>query len=128
MQQLDEQLLGRHSPFFEQPEYASHYGLLQAILDPYIHAIHVSLLRVREQVSDRTREYSAELQSKLLARGPDSLTVEERNNLLWDAEALTALHRDLWISSGDALAQWWRQALRHYNEATEIATRRSLAH
>ena len=38
------------------------------------------------------------------------------------------IHKELWLSSGDALAGWWRQALRHYNEATEIATRRSLSH
>jgi membrane glycosyltransferase len=128
LQALDERLLGRQSLFFQQTEYIGHYGLLQAILDPYIHAIHVSLLRLRNQISDKTREYSTELRARLLAHGPDSLTQEERNSLLWNAEALILLHRDLWLSSGDALAEWWRQALRHYNESTAIATRRSVAH
>jgi membrane glycosyltransferase len=81
---------------------------------------------LREQASERTREYSLELQSKLLGAGPESLTVEERNNLLWDAEALIALHKDLWVSPSGRLANWWQEALRHYNEATAIATRRNV--
>lgn len=117
----------RESPFFRQPGYADHYGLLQAVLDPYIHAIHVSLLRLREQVSEKTRGHYADLRSRLLADGPSSLTTEERNNLLWDAEALIMVHKDLWISPDSGLDRWWQQALRHYNEATEIATRRSVA-
>jgi membrane glycosyltransferase len=117
----------RESPFFQQPAYADHFGLLQAVLDPYIHAIHVSLLRLRDQVSEETRGYYDELRSKLLSDGPSSLTREERNNLLWDAEALMSVHKELWICPGSGLDTWWQQALRHYNEATEIATRRSVA-
>ena len=33
LQGLDARLLGRESPFFEQPEYAGNYGLLQAVLN-----------------------------------------------------------------------------------------------
>jgi membrane glycosyltransferase len=112
------------SPFFAQEEYAEHLGLLQAVLDPYMHAVHVSLLRLRDQASDKSREYVQELTGKLLATGPAGLSKDERNNLLWDAEALMALHRELWICPQRTLAPWWQQALRHYNEATEIAWRR----
>jgi membrane glycosyltransferase len=126
LRHLDERLLNGESPFFAQPAYAEHYGLLQAVLDPYIHSVHVSLLRLRDQVSEKTREYSEELRTKLLTRGPTSLTVEERNNLLWDADALIALHRELWVSPGHRLDTWWQGALRHYNEATAMATRRSV--
>lgn len=117
----------RESPFFQQPAYADHYGLLQAVLDPYIHAIHVSLLRLRDQVSETTRGYYDDLRSKLLSDGPSSLSREERNNLLWDAEALMSVHKELWICPSSGLDPWWQQALRHYNEATEIAMRRSVA-
>lgn len=123
---LDQRLHAPESPFFRQPEYAGYYGLLQAALDPYIHAMHVSLLRLREQVSEKTREYYDELGSKLLRRGPEHLSAEERTNLLWDAEAMMTLHRELWFSPSDRLDPWWQQALRHYNEATEIALRRSV--
>lgn len=126
LQRLDEPLLARTSPFFQQQDYAGNYGLLRVTLDPHIHAMHVSLLRLREPVSEKTREYSQELRSKLLTNGPDSLSPEERNNLLWDAEALMALHRELWLCPAGELNLWWGQALRHYNESTELATRRIL--
>ena len=124
---LDQQFssTGENS-FFKQSDYAEHYGLLQAVLDPYMHAVHVSLLRLREQVHERTREYSQELQSKVLSEGPRSLTEDQRNNLLWDAEALMSVHRRLWTCSAGSLAVWWGQALRHYNESTAVATRRSV--
>ena len=127
LQALDHRPAARENPFFQRPEYAEDYGLLQAVLDPYMHAVHVSLLRLRDQANDKNREHTQELRSKVLSEGPASLTVEERNNLLWDAVALISLHKELWISPRSGLDVWWQQALRHYNEATEIATRRSVA-
>lgn len=124
---LDLPFLPKQSPFFDQPAYASEFGLLQAVLDPYIHAIHVSLLRLREQVSDRAREYTEELRSKVLTNGPKSISADERNNLLWDADALIAMHRELWVCPEGQLDRWWENALRHYNETTDIETRRKLA-
>jgi membrane glycosyltransferase len=123
---LEAPLLARQSPFFEQKEYAGEFGFLQAVLDPYIHAIHVSFLRLRDQMSEKAREYSEELRSKLLTSGPASLTPEERNALLWDAEALMAVHKELWLCPGNELDPWWQNALRHYNESTAIAARRSV--
>jgi membrane glycosyltransferase len=123
---LNEPDAPEHSPFFEQPDYADHLGLLHAVLDPYMHAVHVSLLRLRDQVSEKTREYSDELRDKLLAAGPDGVSAEERTNLLWDAESLITLHKELWICPERTLHPWWQKALRHYNEATEIVSRRRL--
>ena len=124
---LDEPFLTGQGAFFEQKEYATQFGLLQAVLDPYVHAIHVSLLRLREQVSEKVREYAEELYSKLLAQGPGSLTPEERTNLLWDADALITMHRRLWVCPSGQLDPWWENALRHYNESTALETRRSVA-
>lgn len=123
---LNQAVSARQSPFFDQPAYAQHLGLLEAVLDPYLHAIHVSLLRLREPAPDKARIYTEELRTRLLAAGPDSLSPEERNNLLWDPEALITLHRELWAASASQLHPWWQQALRHYNESTEIATRRQV--
>jgi membrane glycosyltransferase len=125
-QHLDEPFLTRQGPFFEQRDYAGEFGLLQAILDPYVHAIHVSLLRSRDQVSEKAREYSEEIGATLLSQGPNNLTVEQRSTLLWDADALIALHRELWLCPGSELAPWWQNALSHYNESTAIATRRDV--
>jgi membrane glycosyltransferase len=127
LRNLDQPLLvQQQGPFFQQPEYAKEFGLLQAILDPYVHAIHVSLLRLRDQVSEKAREYSEELSGKLLSEGPKSLTEDERNALLWDAEALIHVHQELWLCPAGELDPWWQNALRHYNESTALATRRSV--
>jgi membrane glycosyltransferase len=114
------------SPFFQQQNYAAHYGLLQSILDPYIHSVHVSLLRSREQVSEKKQEYVDGLSERLLLRGPCSLTNEERNALLWDPDSLIELHKKLWLCPGGTLHQWWQNALRHYNESIAITVRRSV--
>ena len=73
-------------------------------------------------------ESTEELRSKLLTDGPNSLSAGERNNLLWDAESMIALHEELWLCSSETLDAWWQQALRHYSESTEIALRRSVNH
>ncbi len=124
--EIDRRLVSQENQFFLQPAYASHYGLLQAILDPYIHAVHVSLLRLREDTNDGGRHYMETLSYRLLRDGPASLTPEERTILLRDAESMNSLHRELWICASRDLAEWWRQALRHYNETVAIATRRSV--
>ncbi len=93
------------------------YGLLQAVLDPYINAVHVSLLRQRRP-SEEAREYFAHLRERLLAEGPADLTRREKLALLLDAESMIALHRELWRLPPDALADWWRLAMRQYNVLT----------
>ncbi|HTT56076.1 MAG TPA: glucans biosynthesis glucosyltransferase MdoH [Opitutaceae bacterium] len=93
------------------------YGLLQAVLDPYVNAVHVSLLRQRRP-SAEAREYFLHLRRRLLAEGPGSLTVKEKMALLLDAESMIWLHRELWRLPAGALAGWWRLAMRQYNVLT----------
>jgi membrane glycosyltransferase len=112
--------------FFDRPAYAQHFGLLQAVLDPYVHSIHVSLLRLREQVTEKKQDYLGELSSRLLRDGPDSLSAEERNVLLWEPDALIALHKQLWFAPPGSIASWWEEALRHYNETLALSVRRSV--
>jgi len=42
--------------------------------------------------------------------------------LLLDAEAMIWLHRELWSLPADALAEWWRLAMRQYNVLTTAPT------
>ncbi|HUJ45324.1 MAG TPA: glucans biosynthesis glucosyltransferase MdoH [Opitutaceae bacterium] len=95
------------------------YGLLQAVLDPYINAVHVSLLRQRRP-SEESREYFLRLRRRLLAEGPAGLTAKEKMALLLDADSLIWLHRELWRLPAGALADWWRLAMRQYNVLTAI--------
>jgi membrane glycosyltransferase len=114
-------------PFFRVKEYASDYGLLQAVLDPYINAIHVSLLRQRTEAGQRTREYMTLLADKLLLDGPFVLTLAEKRTLLWDADAMFTMHQKLWSSPASHLHEWWQAAFRHYVESRALSIRRTVS-
>jgi membrane glycosyltransferase len=93
------------------------YGLLQAVLDPYVNAVHVSMLRQRAPGGE-SRDYFALLRERLLREGPDALESKEKLSLLLDAESMIWLHRELWRTPAAALAEWWRLAVRQYNVLT----------
>jgi membrane glycosyltransferase len=93
------------------------YGLLQAVLDPYINAVHVAMLRQRRP-SEESREWFALLRHRLLSEGPAQLTAKETLALLLDAESMICLHEELWKQPSSALAEWWRLAMRQYNVLT----------
>jgi membrane glycosyltransferase len=93
------------------------YGLLQAVLDPYVNAVHVSMLRQRRP-SEESRDYFAQLRTRLLREGPSGFTTKEKMALLLDAESMIWLHRELWRLPSHALAEWWRLAVRQYNVLT----------
>jgi membrane glycosyltransferase len=109
----------RHLPPIEPLR--AHYGLMQAVLDPYVNAMHVALLRQRRP-SDEAREWFALLRQRLLAEGPAKFTSKETMALLLDAESMIWLHRELWSSPPDAIAAWWRLAIRQYNVLTSAPT------
>ena len=76
---MEQPFLAPPHPFFHAREYVGDYGLLQAILDPYINAIHVSLLRQRKESSQRTHGYLTLLSDRLLLDGPFTLSPGEKN-------------------------------------------------
>jgi membrane glycosyltransferase len=87
---------------------------MQAVLDPYINAMHVALLRQRRP-SAGAREWFAKLQARLLREGPGRFTTKEKMALLLDPQSMIRLHRELWSLPSDSLAEWWRLAMRQYN-------------
>jgi membrane glycosyltransferase len=97
------------------PELAEDYGLLQAVMDPYVNAAHVALLRVKDDPPPASEERFAALRTKLLHEGPAALTKRDKISLLLDVDSMTALHHDLWTSPASRLAAWWTLALDHYN-------------
>jgi len=100
------------------PELRQDYGLMQAILDPYMNAVHVSLLRQRRLGSHSVRRYFVELRRRLLADGPQKLSSREKLALLLDAESMNWLHEQLWKQPPAQLSAWWRLAMRQYNVLT----------
>lgn len=109
----------RHLPPFEPLR--ADYGLLQAVLDPYVNALHVALLRQRRP-SEEAREWFVQLRERLLREGPAKFATKEKMALLMDAESMIWLHRELWSCPAGALAEWWRLAMRQYNVLTYAPT------
>jgi membrane glycosyltransferase len=101
-----------------------HAGLAEAVLDPYVNAIHVSLLREKqlnpvyaEQLSKLGvgGERVQTLGEKLLVEGPDKLSPAERLLVMADQRAMVWLHQQAWQRPGETLASWWRGAILEYS-------------
>jgi membrane glycosyltransferase len=98
-------------------------GLAEVVLDPYINAIHVSLLRETKFNPDYAEALARlgtgqpevrALGEKLLCEGPDTLKAQQKILLMSDAETLSWLHRQIWLRPGQSLAAWWQAAIRTY--------------
>ncbi len=98
-----------------------HACIAQAVLDPYVNAIHVSLLREKDGNPEYREALSRlgagqlavrDLGEKLLLQGPDTLNTHEATLVLSDARVMSWLHRQSWIRPAEGLAPWWRSALR----------------
>jgi membrane glycosyltransferase len=101
-----------------------HAGLAEAVLDPYVNAIHVSLLREKQLnpvYADQLSKLGVggdsvlALGEKLLAEGPDKLSNAERLLLLADQRVMVWLHQQSWQRPGETLAPWWRAAILEYS-------------
>jgi membrane glycosyltransferase len=101
-----------------------HAGLAEAVLDPYVNAIHVSLLREKrlnpvyaEQLDKLGvgRKTVRVLGERLLAEGPAQLTPADRLLIMTDAHAMVWLHQQTWLRPGESLAPWWRTAIQEYS-------------
>jgi membrane glycosyltransferase len=92
-------------------------GIADVVLDPYVNAIHVSLLRE----GGRHPAYAQALADlgvgrpevrliceKLLTDGPETLAQSEKLLVLSDAEWLPWLHRQAWLRPAGTLARWWQ--------------------
>ncbi len=100
------------------PQLAKNYGLLQSLLDPYVNALHVSLLRSRQRLTPESREYLEGLRRRLVREGPEALNKRELSAVMYDPDLMLRLHYDLWSGSGEGLAPWWDVAIRQYNILT----------
>jgi membrane glycosyltransferase len=96
--------------------------ICEAVLDPYVNAVHVSLLRERRFSADNSpsaapagSSEARALGEKLLSVGPDALQRAERLVVLSDADTMIWLHRQVWLRPDPALAPWWREAVRRYS-------------
>jgi membrane glycosyltransferase len=98
-------------------------GLAEAVLDPYVSAIHVSLLLERRHNPDYSealdrlgvgKPFVRALAETLLSQGPEALKPEEKLLVLSDGEIVNWLHSQAWLRPGETLAPWWQAAIREY--------------
>ena len=70
---------------------------VQALVDPYVNALHRSLLPEREPPGKRRRHYLEGLIHQLDEEGPNSLSPAQKRELIADPETLLRLHALFWI-------------------------------
>jgi membrane glycosyltransferase len=102
-----------------------HAGLARAVLDPYVNAIHVTLLREKklnpvyaeqfERLGSGTEAVRL-LGEKLLAEGPDKLKPTERMFVMADQRVMVWLHQQAWVRPEEKLAPWWKAMIREFSQ------------
>jgi membrane glycosyltransferase len=102
-----------------------HAGLADAVLDPYVNAIHVSLLREKKlnpayaeqfvRLGTGTDAVRA-LGEKLLLEGPEKLLPPERTSVLADQRVMVWLHQQAWLRPEEKLAPWWKAMIREFSQ------------
>jgi len=100
----------------------------QALLCPYVHAIHLSMVRQRSAGAEdkQPAQSLVNLREKLMTEGPDSLKPKEKLRLLWDAETVFWLHKELWSRPGAKLHSKW-EMLQAESGRSPLLTRYLLA-
>jgi membrane glycosyltransferase len=98
-------------------------GVAEVVLDPYVNAIHVSLLREKRQNPTYAKALNnlgvgqpqvRELCERLLAEGPARLQRGDKLLIMSDADQLAWLHRQAWLRPSSTLAKWWQNQIRQY--------------
>ena len=107
-----------------------HGGVIDAVLDPFLNAVHVSLLRRAQRrvlyarevfgKGDRKKEPGTSgseqqrrsLAERVLREGPDGLEAGERFAILSDIDNLLWMHRQAWLRPESELAPVWHEAIR----------------
>ncbi len=103
----------------------NHAGLAAAVLDPYVNAIHVTLLREKELnpvYAEQFKKIGAgtdavrDLGEKLLAFGPEKLKSSERLAVMADQRVMVWLHQQAWLRPEEKLAAWWKAMIREFSQ------------
>jgi membrane glycosyltransferase len=109
----------------ESPRFRIHIGLATAVLDPYVNAVHVSLLREKQMnpvYAEHFKRIGAgtdaarELGEKLLAGGPGQLKPNEHLVVLADQGVMVWLHQQAWLRPEEKLAPWWKAMIREFSQ------------
>jgi membrane glycosyltransferase len=87
--------------------FAKDQGFIRAVVDPCVHALHLSLLRKVRKYGPKVLERRRQLSERVLEHGPEAITHAEKRQLLSDPSSMTALHEAVWKISNPVLAGKW---------------------
>lgn len=91
------------------------HAMIRAVIDPYLNAVHVAMLRRRSGRPPRVHAYLRGLCDKFLCYELSKITRRERMAILQDSESMDYLHRKVWQTPDEGLNEGLRTALREYN-------------
>jgi membrane glycosyltransferase len=98
-------------------------NLILSVVDPYLNAVHVSMLReaaLNPQSAEAIARFEASgedvrsIAEKLLLRGFEALHPSETMIILSDADSMAWMHRQIWLCAENVMASSWRNAIRSY--------------
>lgn len=89
-------------------------GITRAIVDPYVNAVHVSLMERDDTAAAEISPRLKETLERLLAEGPQSVDDPSLRAIASDPEMMVELHRKIWITPFADLAPWWQHAIERY--------------
>jgi membrane glycosyltransferase len=79
---------------------------VQAVLSPYVQAVHLSMVRQGSSDGDPAQSL-LNLRERLIREGPYVLSSEEKSRLLWDGQSVFWLHQELWSRPDAQLHPSW---------------------
>jgi membrane glycosyltransferase len=86
-------------------------GVVRVAADPLVNALHRALLGPPRRLAAPIRDAHRTLVDRLIAEGPDALTVRERRQLLIDPALIDQLHERVWtLPDRERAARWGRPA------------------
>lgn len=112
---------GRSRPDVLDASMNERYGVIAAVVDPYVNGVHVSLLEQREM-----NAVEEALSRRCLEEGPDGMTKEEMEQLLYLAPAMLMMHRQVWLGP-ESVGGVWASAVASYRRRSDPAAGRTPA-
>ncbi len=103
-------------------EWPKSAGIYLAILDPYLNALHICLLKEKflnpiyaQQMAELGigQPSIQTLATRLMREGPDNLSREEKLLILSDPDALNRLHQEIWLCVTQPLHKSWTEFIRN---------------
>ena len=82
---------------------------VQALLNPYVKAVHLSMVRQGSHNSVTPSRSLTALRERLIKEGPRGLTPKEKQRLLWDGDSVFWLHQQLWSRPAAQMHPGWIQ-------------------